>query len=304
MFRYPRNIAIPTSKVVLALALLTACGGGDSTAPGGNSASPFKAIIDGVAWNSTTSTAVSSTGGIFTIVGSQISANVTSMSMTFYSIGVPGTYPLGVTGSVAGGIGTVTTGTSSWSTPLTGAAGTVTISAVSATRIVGTFQFNAIPQLGQAVTTTRAVSQGEFNLAVSGAATLVVPDGAGSKVTGTVAGVPFNAATVVSVTAPSSGTLSIAGSNTTHTLNFIISGYTGAATYALGTGAARTIAVTTGSPSKVWGGSNATSSGTVVITSATSTRIKGTFTATLLPSLINPNEPAITLSGTFEKGLP
>jgi hypothetical protein len=54
----------------------------------------------------------------------------------------------------------------------------------------------------------------------------------------------------------------------------------------------------------VWGGSNATNSGTVVVTSATSTRIKGTFTATLQPSLINPGEPAITLSGTFELGLP
>ncbi|MBL0170613.1 MAG: hypothetical protein IPP90_07760 [Gemmatimonadaceae bacterium] len=300
MRRRLSTVCAPSAFVVV---LLSGCGGGGSTGPG-TVGSAFKASIDGVNWASTTSSAVSAAGGIFTIVGSQVGASVTSMSLTFYSIGVPGTYPLGVTGTVAGGIATITASPSTWSTPLTGAAGTVTISAVSATRIAGTFSYSATPQLGQAVTTTRVVTNGEFDVPVNGAATLVVPDGASNKVTGTIAGNPFNAATVVSVTAPSSGTLTIAGSNTAYTVNFIISGYTGTATYALGTGASRTIQVTSSAPSKVWGGTNATSAGTVVITSVTSTRIKGTFTATLQPSVINPNEPPITISGSFEKGLP
>ncbi len=289
---------------VVTCGTLTACSSG-STNPGtGTTGNRFKATIDGASWASNSSSAVAAAGGIFTIVGSQIGANVTSMSMTFYSIGTPGAYPLGVTGTVSGGIATLTSGTSGWSTPLSGAAGTVTISAVSATRIAGSFSYSATPLLGQSVTNTRAVTQGEFDLPVTGPATLVVPDGAGSRVTGTVAGNAFNAATVVSVSAPSSGTLTIGASNTSYNLNFIISGYTGVASYPLGTGASRTIQVTTTSPSKVWGGTNATTAGTLVITSATSTRIKGTFTAVLLASLINPNEAPISVSGSFEKGLP
>ncbi|MEQ1691328.1 MAG: DUF6252 family protein [Gemmatimonas sp.] len=302
MRRSPSGSAVARRAAFWLFAPLIGCGGGGSTNPG-PTASPFTATIDGVSWSSSTSAAVSSTGGIFTLVGSQIGANVTSISMSFYSIGVPGTYPLGVTGSVAGGIGTVTASPSTWSTPLSGAAGSVTISAVSATRIAGTFNFNATPLLGQTATNTRVVTQGQFDLPVTGAATLVVPDGAGSKVTGTVAGNAFNAATVVSVSPPSLGTLTFAGSNTAYTVNFIISGYTGVASYALGSGATRTMQVTTSTPTKVWGGTVAASAGTVVVTSATATRIKGTFTATLQPSVINPNEAPITLSGTFELGI-
>jgi hypothetical protein len=283
---------------------LTACGGGGATNPGPNTGTRFTATIDGAGWTSGSSAAAATAGGIFTLVGSQIGASVTSMSLSLYSIGAPGTYPLGVTGSVAGGIATLTTSPGSWSTALTGAAGSVTITAVSATRIAGTFTYSAAPTLGSSATNTRVVTAGEFDLPVTGPTTLVVPDGAGSKVSGTVAGTSFNAATVVSVTPPSSGTLTLAGGNNVYTVNFIISGYTGASTYTLGTGAQRTIQVTNTATSKVWGGSNATNSGTVVVTSATSTRIKGTFTATLQPSLINPGEPAITLSGTFELGLP
>jgi len=301
----PLSIRLRTVRTLaVAVAWLSACGGDGSTTPGGGTGTGFRAIIDGVSWTSGSSAAVSAAGGLFTLVGSQVGTSVTSISLSFYSIGVPGTYPLGVTGTVAGGIGTITTSPSSWSTPLSGAAGEVTISAVSSTRIVGTFRFNATPQLGQTVTNTRVVTQGEFDLPVTGAATLVVLDGAASKVSGTVAGNTFNAATVVSVTAPSSGTLTIAGSNTAYTVNLVLSGYTGATTYTLGTGASRTMQVTTNAPSKVWGGSNATTTGTVVITNVSATRIKGTFSATLLPSIINPNEAPISISGTFEKGLP
>ena len=304
MLSRPRRSLVTAGASLSLLGFMSACGGGDSTNPGPGNGSSFKATIDGASWTSSTSAAAATTGGIFTLVGSQIGASVTSMSLSLYSIGAPGTYPLGVTGSVAGGIATLTTSPSSWSTPLTGAAGSVTITAVSATRIAGTFNYSATPTLGASVTNTRVVTAGEFDLPVTGPATLVVPDGAGGKVNGTVAGVPFNAATVVSVTPPSSGTLTLAGGNNVYTLNFIVSGYAGANTYTLGTGAQRTIQVTNATTSKVWGGSNATTSGTVVITSATSTRIKGTFTATLQPSIINPSEPVITISGTFELGLP
>ncbi len=88
------------------------------------------------------------------------------------------------------------------------------------------------------------------------------------------------------------------------TVNLILSGYTGVGSYTLGSGVQRTMQVTSAPPQKVWGGSSATNSGSVVITSATSTRIKGTFTATLQPSVVNPGEAPITLTGSFELGLP
>ncbi len=278
-----------------------ACGGDSSTNPGplGNGGT-MRATIDGTAFASTFSSAVAIAGGIFTITGSQ---GATAISFSLYSIGAPGTYPLGVGGSVAGGIATLSAAPSSWSTPLSGAAGTVNISAVSATRIAGTFNFSAAPIIGQ-TGASRAVTAGSFDVPVTGPATLVVPPNAGGKMTGTVAGNAFNAATVVTVSAPSSGTLTIAGSNNAYTVNLILSGYTGAATYTLGTGAQRTIQVTTASPQKVWGGTSGTNAGTVTITSATSARIAGTFTATLQPSVINPGEAPITLSGTFELGVP
>ncbi len=290
---------VATTTLLSGAGLLSGCGSDGGTEPVGGGGGTFRATIDGTQWTSAATTAIAANGGIFTITGSQ---GTTAMSFTLYSIGAPGTYPLGVGGTVAGGIATLTTAPSSWSTPLSGAAGTITISAVSATRIAGTFSYTATPLIGQAA--ARSVTAGSFDVPVTGPATLVVPESAGGKVTGTIGGNAFNAATVVSVSAPSSGTLTIAGSNTAYTVNLILSGYTGVGTYALGSGVARTLQVTSAPPQKVWGGSSGANVGTVIITSATASRIKGTFTATLQPSVVNPSEAPLTLSGTFELGVP
>ena len=279
------------------------CGGSSQTGPGTTpSTSRFRATIDGAAWSSLSSTAAAGPGGNFTLIGSQVGASVTSLTLSLYSIGAPGTYPLGVSGNVVGGIGTLVTAPSTWLTPLSGAAGTVTITAISPTRIAGTFSFNAAPQTGSGA--GRVISAGEFDLPVSGPATLVVPEGAGSKITGTIAGNSFNAATIAAVSPPTQGTLTLAGANTSYTVSLIVSGYTGVGSYPLGTGVSRTLQVAAaGTPQRIWGGAGGTNAGTVVVTSATSTRIKGTFTATLGPSLTNPSEAPITVSGTFELGL-
>lgn len=289
---------VAATLLVVSSSLLTACGGDSGTDPGRPSGTGFSAIIDGASWKSAFSAAAAINGGIFTLTGSQ---GATALSLTLYHIGAPGTYPLGVGGTVAGGIGTVSVSPNSWSTPLSGAAGSITISAVSPTRIAGTFNFTAAPQVGQSGA-TRTVTSGSFDLPVSGPATLVVPDGAGSKVTGTVAGSAFNAATVVTVTLPSSGTLTFGGSNTAYSINLILSGYTGVGSYALGSGVQRTMQVTNAANQKVWGGSAGNNAGTIVITSATATRVKGTFTATLGASAVNPGEAPITLNGSFEIG--
>lgn len=291
--------------LIASMMTVAACSSGNDGGTGPNGLTgTFKATIDGSAWVATTAAAAASAGGIFTLTG--VAANGTAVTMSLYSVDAPGVYPLGVGGTVAGGIATVTATPSLWSTPLSGAAGTVTITAVSPTHITGTFSFNAPPTIGQTVTNTRAVTAGQFDLSVVGPATLVVPDNASSKWSGTMGSTAFNAATIVSVTLPSSGTLTIGASNTSYSLNLILPGYTGVGTYALGGSTLRSLQVSTvgGTSSTVWGGTAATSTGNVVITSATSTKIKGTYSATLAASIINPNAGALTVSGSFEKSVP
>ncbi len=261
------------------------------------------ARIDGAAWSSSNATGAAGAGGIFTLTGVQTGSG-TGVTMTLYSIGAPGTFPFGVGGTVAGGIASVVTGASNfWSTPLNGAAGTVTVTSVSPTRIAGTFSFNASPVAPQ-TGATRAVTAGTFDVPVTGPATLVVPANAASKLSGTFGGVAFNAATVVTVVSPATGVLTFAGSTNERTLNVIISEYTGVGTYALGTSASRNVRLSTAqAPVSAWGGTNATSSGTVTVTSATTSRVAGTISGTLQPSPGFTGTP-ITITATFDVGIP
>ena len=297
-------MSVRTRALTAILSLtLSACGGGSNNPAGNGSTGNFRATIDGTAWAANTVGSAASAGGIFTLTGVQ-TGSATGLTMTLYAIGTPGTYPLGTGPTVAGGIASVTQGSSIWSTPLSGAAGTVTVTAVSATRIAGSFAFTAPPLIGQVQVTTRAVTAGTFDIPVtSGPATLVVPDNAGSKVTGTAAGQAFNAATIVTVTSPTIGGLFTFGaSNAQQSMNVILSNYTGVGTYTLGTGGvARTITLTNVlAPTGSWGGSAASTVGTMVITSATSTRIKGTLTATLQPI---GSGVSTTLNVSFEIGV-
>ena len=104
---------------------------------------------------------------------------------------------------------------------------------------------------------------------------------------------------------PSSGTMTIGASNIDYSINLIVSGFTGPATYTLGTGVARQATVTrlTGGTA-TWGGSNALSGGTVVVTSYTATRVKGTYNIILQPGVVFPGSGTLTLTGNFELGLP
>ena len=297
-------MSVRNSACAAAVALLlTACGGGNDNPAGNGNTGNFRATIDGAAWTANTVGSAAAAGGIFTITGVQV-GSATGMTMTLYAIGSPGTFPLGTGPTVAGGIASVTQGSSIWSTPLSGAAGTVTVTAVSPTRIAGNFAFNAPPLLGSTQTNTRAVTAGAFDIPVSGGpATLVVPDNAGSKVTGTAAGQAFNAATIVTVTSPTiGGTFTFGASNAQQSMNVILSNYTGVGTYTMGSGGvARTITLTNvTTPTGSWGGSAASTVGTMVITSATSSRIKGTLSATLQP--IGSGAPT-TLNVSFEIGI-
>jgi uncharacterized protein DUF6252 len=292
--------------LLAALILTAACGGGGTENNSGGNAN-FTAKIDGASWTSTalSTQAVINNNATFTIVGASAGSTPTALSLTLYYSNAPGTYPLGVGGTVPGGIATLSLTSSFWSTPLSGAAGTVTISAVSATHITGTFSFTGTPfTVGS--TGNKVVTEGQFDLPVTGSGSLTVPDNLGSKFGGTLGGSPWNAATVVTVTHPSSGTMTIGASNVDYNINLIVSGFTGVATYTLGTGVARQATVTklTGGTTQTWGGSLATSGGTVTVTSYTQTRVKGSYNITLQPGVVFPGPGPLTLTGNFEVGLP
>ena len=260
-------------------------GGGDAgTGGGGSGSGNITANVDGQAWQSTVASEQAQVGplGAITIQGTY--ANTTTITLNLYNIDQPGTYPLGVGAAVVGGLGLVSTASGmSWATPSSGAAGSVTLTTLTSTRIAGTFTFDATPLIGGA-TGNKAVTNGNFDLILASNGNFgTLPDNQGSVVRGSVAGAPWNAATAF-MTLPG-GTLSLSFGNLTYTIGVLKTSFTGPGTYEVGLspGLAAVSAVV---PSTGLGPSwvpAVSGSGTFTVTSLTATRIQGTLSATLVP---------------------
>ena len=111
-----------------------------------------------------------------------------SLAISFF-IG-PATQPLGVNaGTTPGGSGTVLAPPDSWLTPMNGAACLVTLSARTANRVAGTFNFTAEAVAG-ATPATRVVTGGAFDITVA-AGLPPLPTGVGSTMMATVGGAPW-----------------------------------------------------------------------------------------------------------------
>jgi hypothetical protein len=310
-----------TARLVVGGLVLMAAGGcggdgdGDGdNGPDGGSSGPFTAVVDGTAWaaDELTIAAQPAAGvpGTFVIVGSQVVSptDVRSITLSLYNVRGTGTYALGVLPNVIGGIGTYGQGGGSsataWVTPLNGYAGTLTLTALTASRIAGTFAFDASDN----ASSVRHVTQGAFDVPLNSGGTLpTVPDNAGGRVSGTVGGAAYNAS-LVAIT--QSGASGVAFSTTSDTLGLTISltGVTATGTYDITTQSAasgRYVVVNSigASPVRSWGTGNGTS-GSVVVTSLTATRVRGTFTATLGPQLNGGATTPLTVSGDFDVGLP
>lgn len=316
---------------VLALWLassLSGCGGGGGasgiTGPGGGGGGGtnlFRATIDGAAW--TADALVSGQGalhtqpGFYQVQGIKASGSATSfVTLSLYNVDTVGTYPLGVSGTTFGGSATLGGGTSGWYTPLTGSAGSVTLTRIDDTRIAGTFAFTATPATG-AATGVRTVTAGEFDYPVVTSGTGGPrPDGQGSRMSMKIGVQAWNAATVVSARTGSGAgmTTVIGGSNNTHSFSFSLSGTLPPGDYPLhNTTPIQMIIASTSTPVQNWGGSvtfDGTSLvtddvGTITITDHTSTRLRGTFTATLAPSSSGSAPGPLSVSaGSFDIGLP
>ncbi len=142
---------------VLFAVIIAACGGSSPTGPSGpgGGSNVFSASIDGTAW-SAPSTAISSAsntgsipGGILFTGTTTVGTQARSLILSLDRIKGPGTYPLGVnTGTTAGGTLTMTFGSASWWTPLNGKSGTLTITSLTSSRVVGTFSGELAPLAG------------------------------------------------------------------------------------------------------------------------------------------------------------
>jgi len=303
------------TQTLLLLLLLTGCGGGGDDSPTGPGPGPsatvgtFTATLDGTAWVSTTNQVVGTSGGqnqvpgVITMTGTQVSSatNYTTITVTLGYIAGTGTYPLGVNhGTTAGGIGTVfapqggSFGT--WSTNLTGAAGTVNVTSLTSTRIAGTFQFTAPPQTFTSTTGTRVVTNGAFDMPLPAGFVAATASNPGSKISATINGAAWNGATVVAV--GSGGAFALGG--TTDTLSVSIATGTVVSagnSYPIGGPSGATMTVLRSGTSRNWASGNQ-STGTLSITSLTPTRVTGTFTATLAAGAGTTGALAFT-NGTF-----
>jgi hypothetical protein len=273
------------------------------------------ATIDGQSWSSNSAAIlalqVSAVSGDYILGGTELAANGlpgTSLSIAINDVAGPGTYPLGVDGvSVAGGFITVTAANgASWLTAFSGAAGTITITALNSTHIAGTFTFTA-SQTSNGATGSRVVTNGVFDVPFHSAATIQpLPDSVGSKMAATLNGQPWNAAIVSAGT--SLGLISISGINSNQTLLFTIHQPTAPGTYALSSASPNLMeawdpnAVKPAGSRCCWG--VAGDVGSVTFTSLTKTRAKGTFTMTLSPQ---PGTAAtgklVVTGGTLDIGL-
>ncbi len=269
-----------------------ACSSGSSvTGPGDGGTGTFhiRANIDGSAWSSTAG--AETTGvpltlpGLYAITGAQIGSGYT-LVLSLYNIAGPGTYPMGVGPTVVGGSAVVSNAAGGWATPQSGEAGTVTITALTASRIAGTFTFTAEPISGSA-TGTKTVTSGDFDLEVKPTGTVgPLPDYAGSKVTATLGGAPFTAAAAVGALTAGFDILTVSGSTTERLVTLTLAGVQAPGTYVLSASESRTLGVsgTTDPLHTTWTSNGSGGDGSVTVTSITATRIKGTFNATLAPA--------------------
>jgi hypothetical protein len=294
---------------LLALGLLAVgCGGDDGPAGpsggggGGAGGNAFTGTIDGQPWKAdanaiaVSGSATPTRQGTLTLIGINTATGV-SVSLTLSFIVGPATQPLGVNITNPGGIASVVNGSKSWLTPLSGAAGFVTITARTSTRIAGTFFFTADANVGTTPATT-TVTNGAFDITVA-AGLPDLPTGVGSTTIANLGGTPWNAATIVG-TNPGAGVFAYSASNTDYSLTITPKMPVSAGnTYGIPSQIAMTV-IQTGGGSSWWGGLGA-DVGTLTITTFDANRMIATFSATL-PPLSGASSLAVT-GGAINKHL-
>lgn len=301
------NRWIGSALLAVVLACVS-CGGEDNPAGpgdggggggGGGGGNVFTATIDGQPWKAdgnlifVTGNATPTRQGALLITGSQASSGITLGLNLAFIIG-PATQPLGVNaGTTPGGTVTITDSPDVWMTPLNGAAGFVTITARTATRIAGTFHCTAAT-LPPAAAGTRSVTDGKFDITVP-AGLPDLPTGVGSTAIASIGGTPWNAATIVGIN-PGGGTFSVAADNTAYSITLLPKQPVSAGnTY--GIPSQMTVQVIrTGTTDSWWGGLGA-DVGTITITTLAADRLVATFSGNLVA--LNASGPLAVTGGAI-----
>jgi hypothetical protein len=292
--------------MMAATLLWMGCGGGNNQGGGGG---PMTASIDGQGFSAdqvATANATTTSGVVaYTLTGGRgtSGSNFQVISITLWNIPGPGTYPLGVNATNFGGIASYTEGSTSWTTPINGTAGTITISTLGSGRIAGTFSFTSAQV--QNPSSTKHVTNGSFDLALTGTPGTVQPY-QGSSLRANLGGTDWIGGTIVTV-AKTSGVYSFGASSQTggggaglSTINITLGGVNGPATFQIGGTGVNVNQVSVVVNSASYNSSLSGSSGSVVVTSVDANRLKGTFTGTIASG----GGPALTvINGTFDIGL-
>jgi hypothetical protein len=295
----------------VALAALGGCGGG-----GGDGGSGFTAVVDGKAWAAEPVGVTARAGGVaggIVVVGAQTANGQTrSLTISLNDITGPGRYPLGVGPGVYGGRGSVgeapagNSNATVWETPLSGVAGSIDITTLSADHLVATFAYDTEPDRRNMQGGTRKVTAGKIDLPLMGTLP-AVPENQGSRLSATVEGKSYNAASV------SAGLMDITGGagviidshSTEHAVSISLSMVSMPGTYTFSNRApVRAVtAGTNGDPDHCCWGNVPGDEIMVTITSLTSSRIKGTFTGTLQPQPgKRATAPLVITDGAFDVG--
>jgi hypothetical protein len=265
------------------------------------------ASIGGVPWTAVSSTITAGAAtpgrpGSLTFEGRSTANPARSVAFSIARIPGPGTYPIGVNlSSATGATATVTEGTRSWATPLTGAAGSLTITSITAARVAGSFAFSADPASGTTAAPVE-VTNGTFDVPLSTGFVAATPREMGGTLSMSIGGVSgvWNAATAAA-TISGSSLLVFTASNLAYTIiieNFPITLGTGP----LGNSSpVRRITVRRNDqPTSVWGGT-AVDQGTLSIAQQIGAgRLVGAFSGTLAPSLPGSTlAPLVITNGLF-----
>ncbi|MCA9751058.1 MAG: hypothetical protein KC591_02625 [Gemmatimonadetes bacterium] len=299
---------IGVALAAIAVSGVAGCGGGDGspTGPGGPSGGPISAKVNGQPWAASSSTSqavtITSLPGGFIVSGTELAPGGTgvtySITLTLYNVSGPGDYQLGVSSTMFGGIAIAASPGQGWATPLSGDAGRVTITALAADRIAGTFEFTATSTPAGAG--DLVVTEGAFDLPLPGDPLLPVATGAGSRLAATIGGQEWYAATEVTSTAGSHFILS--ANNVSRSFALSVS-LTGPGTFALGPTNSLTISQGVEGGVCCWG-STAGATGTLTITTYGPERVVGSIEATLVPSPGTDATGDLVVTGcTFDLGL-
>jgi len=261
----------------------------------------MSARIDGVSWGAASTSALNLFVGQLEITG--VSSDY-SVSLELAHVSAPDTFALGVGSSIIGGRGIVTWSFGDdtiWTTSAGNLGGEVIINTLTPSRVAGTFHFGA--GLFSNPASTRTVTQGTFDIPITGTSAGLSAGDTGHRIEGSVptAFIATNAS--LSWPATPSPTLSITAGGFTNLL-VSLENVPGTGTYALDTlPPLRSITVVSqpGAPAGQWTSARPGGGGSVIVTSVTPQRIRGTFSATVI-ALQSGTAASFPVSGVFDMG--